>query len=30
MANNYIRFDWTMKRFLRNKANYGMTTTNVS
>lgn len=22
MANNYIRFDWAMKRLLRNKANY--------
>ena len=22
MASNYIRFDWAMKRLLRNKANY--------
>ena len=22
MASNYIRFDWAMKRLLRNKANF--------
>ena len=24
MASNYIRFDWAMKRLLRNKANFGV------
>ena len=24
MASNYIRFDWTMKRLLRNKANFAV------
>ena len=24
MANNYIRFDWAMKRLLRNKANFAV------
>ena len=24
MAGNYIRFDWAMKRLLRNKANWGV------
>ena len=24
MAGNYIRFDWAMKRLLRNKANFGV------
>ena len=24
MANTYIRFDWAMKRLLRNKANFGV------
>lgn len=24
MINNYIRFDWAMKRLLRDKANYGI------
>ena len=24
MASNYIRFDWAMKRLLRNKANFAV------
>ena len=24
MANSYIRFDWAMKRMLRNKANFAV------